>query len=41
MTILFEQVQALGGEAGALASDTIDLLRQKIDEQLNPIKKEN
>jgi hypothetical protein len=35
-----EQVQSLGGEAGALASDTIELLRQKIGEQLNPVKEE-
>lgn len=32
--IQLEQVQSLGGEVGGLASDTIELLRQNIQEQL-------
>ena len=32
--IQLEEVQAIGGEAGGLAKDTIELLRQQISEQL-------
>lgn len=37
--IQLEQVQSLGGELGALASDTITILRDKISEQLPDVSK--
>lgn len=34
--VQLEEVQALGGEVGGLATDTIELLRQRINEELSP-----
>lgn len=39
--VSLEEVKVLGGEVGGLASDTITLLREKIQEELKPVNSEN
>lgn len=38
--VSLEEVQSFGGEIGGLASDTISLLREKIQEELKPNSKD-